>query len=124
MSLVNSKFASYAYAALRIIAGLMFMMHGTQKLFNFPPGEHGPFAIASLPGVAGVLELVMKSMICCRVGSPLFAFCLVIGPLDRALPAENQPAGANPADSPDPDSGTKRCRKFARPAKHSKRIGS
>ncbi|WP_246601782.1 DoxX family protein [Hymenobacter profundi] len=41
---------------LRIVAGFMFMLHGTQKLFNFPAGEHGAAEIFSLMGLAGVLE--------------------------------------------------------------------
>lgn len=41
---------------LRIVAGFMFMLHGTQKLFNFPAGEHGSAELFSLIGLAGVLE--------------------------------------------------------------------
>ena len=47
-------------SVLRIVTGLLFMMHGTQKLFNYPPGPPGMFPI-SLPtrgGVAGILEFV------------------------------------------------------------------
>ncbi len=43
---------------LRIVAGLMFMQHGTQKIFSFPAEAMGPFNIASQMGVGGVLELV------------------------------------------------------------------
>jgi putative oxidoreductase len=59
-----SRFSSPFYALLRIIAGLMFSMHGTQKLFSWPaaaPG--GPFPIGSLPGIAGILELVLGILI-------------------------------------------------------------
>ena len=52
------RFSEIAYALLRVIAGLMFAMHGTQKLFNFPAGGQGPVQIASLPGVAGIIEVV------------------------------------------------------------------
>lgn len=41
---------------LRIVAGFMLMLHGTQKLFNFPTGEHGGVELLSLMGLAGVLE--------------------------------------------------------------------
>ncbi len=43
---------------LRIVSALTFMAHGIQKLFNFPPGEHGPVENwFSFPmGVAGMLE--------------------------------------------------------------------
>ena len=46
-------------SALRIVAGFMFMLHGTQKLLAWPLAEPQPAAeIASLMGLAGILELV------------------------------------------------------------------
>ena len=50
-------------AILRIVAGLLFLEHGTQKLFGFPPGEHAGAAMMSLPWVAGVLEVVLGSLL-------------------------------------------------------------
>lgn len=41
---------------LRLAAGLVFMEHGTQKLFDFPPSGHGAVALFGLFGLAGVLE--------------------------------------------------------------------
>ncbi|HSE43319.1 MAG TPA: DoxX family protein [Acidobacteriota bacterium] len=60
-----SRFSSPFYALLRIIAGLMLSMHGTQKLFGWPPAAqgHGPFPITSMPGIAGLLELVLGLLI-------------------------------------------------------------
>ena len=44
---------------LRIVAGFVFMLHGTQKLLAWPVSEPQPTVeLASLMGVAGVLELV------------------------------------------------------------------
>ena len=43
---------------LRIVAGLMFIQHGTQKIFGFPQAARGPFELMSQMGVGGVLELV------------------------------------------------------------------
>ena len=34
-----SKYEQHAYAALRIVAGFLFLWHGSQKLFHFPPLE-------------------------------------------------------------------------------------
>lgn len=45
-------------SVLRIITGLLFLEHGTQKLLSFPPSEHAAPALFSLIGVQGVLELV------------------------------------------------------------------
>jgi putative oxidoreductase len=42
----------------RIMTGLSFLEHGTQKLLGFPPSEHAGAAIFSLMGVQGILELV------------------------------------------------------------------
>lgn len=46
-------------SVLRIVAAVLFMEHGTQKLFNFPPNPTAqtPFVLVSLIGLAGVLEL-------------------------------------------------------------------
>jgi putative oxidoreductase len=47
---------------LRIIAGLMFMLHGTQKLFGVP-GNRPPQAFGTLIWTAGVIELVCGALI-------------------------------------------------------------
>jgi putative oxidoreductase len=57
-----SRFADEAQGILRIVAGLLFMQHGAQKLlgsfggFGGQPGATAP--LFSQMGVAGVLELV------------------------------------------------------------------
>lgn len=43
-------------SVLRIVAALVFMAHGTQKLLGFPASDFSP-ALFSLMGLAGVLEL-------------------------------------------------------------------
>ncbi|MEJ7713540.1 MAG: hypothetical protein WKF84_27770 [Pyrinomonadaceae bacterium] len=48
-------FAPYLYALLRIIAGLMFAMHGSQKLFGVP-GDKPAVQLASLMGLAARLS--------------------------------------------------------------------
>ena len=53
-----SAYAPQALAILRIITALLFMAHGTQKLFNFPPGQMGGVELMSLFGLAAVLEAV------------------------------------------------------------------
>ena len=55
------RFSPYCYALLRIVAGLMFAMHGSQKLFGWP--IHGPGALPPLMKAAGVIELVAGLMI-------------------------------------------------------------
>lgn len=56
------RFEPYFYALLRIVAGLLFAMHGCQKLFGMP-GNKPTVQLASLMGVAGLIELVCGLMI-------------------------------------------------------------
>ena len=56
------KYSDYFYALLRIVAGLLFAMHGSQKLFGWP-GNKPTVEIASQMGIAGVIELVCGLMI-------------------------------------------------------------
>jgi putative oxidoreductase len=51
-----SAWAPRLRSVLRIVAGFMFMLHGTQKLFNFPASDHGSAPLLSQIGLAGVLE--------------------------------------------------------------------
>lgn len=50
--------APYLLSVLRIMAGALFMEHGTQKLLGFPPGEHGTVPLFSFFGFGGALELL------------------------------------------------------------------
>ena len=53
-----SAYQPQALAALRMMSALLFIEHGTQKFFNFPPAEQ-PFGdLMNLIGVAGALEVV------------------------------------------------------------------
>ena len=52
------RYVPYALAALRIVAALIFMEHGTQKLFGFPaPPAKGLPPALSLFWIGGILEL-------------------------------------------------------------------
>lgn len=48
-------------SVLRIVAAMLFMQHGAQKLFGFPPSgtpvPSAPFTLLSQTGIAGVLEV-------------------------------------------------------------------
>jgi putative oxidoreductase len=50
------RYAEIAYTLLRVVAGLMFAVHGAQKLFGFLGGRQMP--IGSLFGVGGLIEFV------------------------------------------------------------------
>jgi putative oxidoreductase len=53
-----SSWSPRMLSVLRIITGLLFLEHGTQKLFNFPPRPNPGPALISLLGIQGLLELV------------------------------------------------------------------
>jgi putative oxidoreductase len=51
-------------AALRIVAGLLFVSHGLVKLFGFPPGAApGQQELLSVMGIGAVIELVTGTLI-------------------------------------------------------------
>ena len=52
---IPSSWTPYLQGLLRIVAALLFITHGTQKLFNVPAGQ-GRVPLASMFGVAGILE--------------------------------------------------------------------
>ena len=54
----------HALAALRIMTGLLFLAHGTVKLFGFPEVEGmGRVELASLSGIGGLIEFIAGSLI-------------------------------------------------------------
>lgn len=55
----------YALALLRIVSGLIFLEHGTQKFFGFPAGEMAGSGLAfdSAGAFAGIIEIVAGALI-------------------------------------------------------------
>ncbi|AJE02239.1 DoxX family protein [Geobacter pickeringii] len=52
-----AQYSSHCYALMRIVVGFLFLWHGAQKLFGFPPGMPAgapPF----ITYVAGPIELI------------------------------------------------------------------
>jgi putative oxidoreductase len=57
-------YAPQVYALMRIVFGLLFASHGAQKVFGMFGGVNGAAVpLSSLFGVAGVIELVLGSLI-------------------------------------------------------------
>jgi putative oxidoreductase len=55
---VETEWAPRVLSIARIVTALIFMEHGTQKLFGFPPSANPGPALFSLYGFAGTLEIV------------------------------------------------------------------
>src|SRR3954471_20273189 len=68
-----SRWQPQALALLRIVTGLLFLEHGTQKFFAFP----GPFPVHPLPPMliaAGTVELVAGLLVTVGLFTRLAAF--------------------------------------------------
>ena len=75
----NPTIARATHAILRIVTGLLYMQHGAQKLFGLLGGvdSHGATAqLASLAGVAGVLEFFGGFLIVIGLFTRVVAFLL------------------------------------------------
>jgi len=76
--MIPERYAPRIYAVFRMVFGLMFLSHGLQKLF----GMFGGLALfggqlpplTSEPGIAGVLELVLGSLIMAGLFTRIAAF--------------------------------------------------
>jgi len=82
---------------LRIIVGLLFLEHGTQKIFDFPPRPNArPFELFTLaPGLAGIMELVGGILIVLGLFTRPVAF-LLSGEMAFAYFMSHAPRGVYP----------------------------
>ena len=58
----RARFETISYAALRIVAGFMFLWHGAQKLLGVPVAKAMP-EVFTQKWVGGVIELVAGTLI-------------------------------------------------------------
>ncbi|GAA0607577.1 DoxX family protein [Paenochrobactrum glaciei] len=56
-----NKYQPFAIAALRIMTGLLYLAHGTQKAFGFP--IDGPESLSALALTSAILEVVGGTLI-------------------------------------------------------------
>jgi len=74
-----NAWAPYFLSILRIIAAFLFVQYGTTKLLAFPAAvmpDGGTASLASLPGVAGALELVGGALLLIGLFTRPVAFVL------------------------------------------------
>lgn len=75
MTEVLGRFTPQTFALLRIVSGLMFMMHGTQKIFGWPPMEGmPPGGLPTIAVVAGWIEVVGGFLIAIGLFTGIVAF--------------------------------------------------
>ncbi len=53
-----TAWAPYVLSIVRIVTGLIFLEHGTQKILGFPPSPNPAPALLTMGGISGILELV------------------------------------------------------------------
>ena len=96
MSGLLSRFDSQTYALLRIVGGLLFLFHGLQKLFGMYGGKVMP--LTSMPGLAGIIELVGGTLIMIGWFASPAAF-LASGEMAYAYFTSHQPRGTWPIEN-------------------------
>ena len=72
MRMLRSR-SDLIYSAARAVAGFLFLAHGVQKLFGALGAEQA-VAPLSMPGIAGLIELVGGTLIMVGLYTPLAAF--------------------------------------------------
>ena len=91
-----ARFSEPTYAIMRIVVGFLFAFHGAQKIFGAFGGTARP--IASLMGVAGVIELTAGLLVMFGLLAGLAAF-LASGQMAFAYFLRHAPRGAWPIEN-------------------------
>ena len=77
MTRIDDRWAGPALSLLRIVAGLLFLEHGTSKLLDFPHVDMpGAITVGSLIWFSAVLELVGGLLLIIGLFSRVTAFIL------------------------------------------------
>ena len=71
-----SPYRPQILSLFRIMSGLLILQHGTSKILGFPTSQMSGVSIASLGGIAGVIELIFGVLLVIGLLSRLSAFIL------------------------------------------------
>jgi putative oxidoreductase len=93
-----ASWAPRALSVLRIVTGLLFLEHGTQKAFGFPPGGHQGISFANPGAMSGAFELVGGALIVLGLVTRPAAFILS-GMMAYAYWAVHFPQGPFPVNT-------------------------
>lgn len=93
------RYEIYIYAVLRMVSGFLFMWHGTQKLFGFPPSGRPGGTLDALSAVGGGIELIAGLLIMIGLftsiaafissGTMAVAYFMAHFAMDKFLPIQN-----------------------------------
>jgi putative oxidoreductase len=91
------RYSTYFYAILRIVAGFLFILHGTQKFFGYPPppGGAGSGELSALMVVAATIEVLGGTLIMIGLFTSVAAF-IASGMMAVAYFMVHQPMGVWP----------------------------
>ena len=92
------RFAAQLYAILRIVAGLMWALHGTQKIFGWPGKGGGGGGLPPLLVAAGWIEIVAGIMIAIGLFGSIAAF-IASGQMAVAYFKAHAPEGFWPTEN-------------------------
>ncbi len=77
MNKMLTNWMPQAMSVVRIMASLLFIEHGTQKLLGFPaPGPRGVAELLSMAGFAGILEILGGALLTVGFQTRIVAFLL------------------------------------------------
>lgn len=93
MERVLGRFSPYIYGAMRIVAGILFALHGAQKLLGMFGGRQVP--LMTQLGLAGGIELVCGLLIAAGLFTSVAAF-LASGEMAGAYFIAHAPRGPIP----------------------------
>jgi putative oxidoreductase len=74
--MLEGRYGPHALSLLRIVAALIFLLHGSSKILGFPASEMGAPPVGSLFWVGGLLELVGGLLLLIGLFSRPVAFVL------------------------------------------------
>lgn len=94
MHRILGRHADRIYAIFRIVIGFLFMCHGLQKMFGVLGGQKVE-QLASLPGLAGIIELSCGFLVMIGLFASWAAF-LASGTMAVAYFMVHQPQGVWP----------------------------
>lgn len=73
---LRSAWSPGLLSILRIVTALLYLVHGTQKMFGIPPGTGAAFELMTLRGASGILEVFGGGLLLVGLFSRPVAFIL------------------------------------------------